>query len=139
MRTPLLGAMMERAYELDPDFNSGVLDDFFLLFYASLPEGMGGSREKAEIHYRRALEKSGGRSAGPYVSYARAVAVPAQNYQSFKENLEAALAVDPESDPANTLVNIINQRKAKYLLEKAGEFFAEFGDPDDAWDEDNYE
>ncbi|MDR2661594.1 MAG: TRAP transporter TatT component family protein [Treponema sp.] len=139
MRIFLLSAMMERAYELDPDFNSGALDDFFLLLYASLPEGMGGSGEKAEIHYRRALEKSGGRSAGPYVSYAQAVAVPAQDYQSFRENLEAALAVDPESDPSNTLVNIINQRKAKYLLEKAGELFAEFGGPDDAWDDDNYE
>jgi predicted anti-sigma-YlaC factor YlaD len=139
MRTPLLGAIMERAYELDPDFNSGVLDDFFLLFYASLPEGMGGDREKAEIHYKRALEKSGGRSAGPYVSYAQAVAVPAQDYQSFKENLEAALAVDPEADPSNTLVNIISRRKAQYLLEKAGELFAEFGNADEVWDEDDYE
>jgi predicted anti-sigma-YlaC factor YlaD len=136
MRVPLLDAMMNRAYELDEDFSSGTLDEFFLLFYASLPEGMGGDPERALVHYKKALEKSQGLSAGPYVSYAQAVAVPAQDYASFKENLQAALAIDITAVPSNTLVNIINQRKARYLLEKAEDLFADFDE--EAW-EDNYE
>ncbi|MDR2552604.1 MAG: TRAP transporter TatT component family protein [Treponema sp.] len=140
MRIPRISALMARCYELDPDFNGGALDDFYLLFYASLPEGMGGDPERAEIHYQKALEKSRGRSAGPYVSYAQAVAVPAQNYEVFKSNLEAALAIDPSEDGSNALANIISQRKARYLLEKAPELFANFNDfGDESYDDDyNY-
>jgi predicted anti-sigma-YlaC factor YlaD len=118
------GAMIARAYELDPDFNNGAIDDFYISYYASLPENMGGDKAKAEIHFRRALEKSSFQSAGPYVSYARTVCVPAQDYDSFRENLEKALAIDPEDNPSSRLVNMLSQRKAKYLLETADEFFS---------------
>jgi predicted anti-sigma-YlaC factor YlaD len=125
MRIPEVSTLIARAYELDPDYNHGALDEFYLLFYASLPEGMGGNMEKAELHYKRALEKSKGLSAGPYVSYAKAVAVPAQDYDLFKSCLEAALAIDTEAESANRLVNILAQNKARYMLENAADFFAE--------------
>jgi predicted anti-sigma-YlaC factor YlaD len=131
MRLPELAAAMARAYELDPDFNAGALDDFYVLFYASVPEGMGGDRSKVEVHYRRALEKSGGAAAGPYVSYAQAVCVPAQDSETFRSCLEAALAVDLERNPANRLVNILSQRKARRLLNQAPEFFADLDE--DSW------
>jgi predicted anti-sigma-YlaC factor YlaD len=131
MRIPELTAFIGRAYELDPDFNNGALDDFYVLFYASLPEGMGGDRAKAEIHYKRALEKSKGLLAGPYVSYATAVTVPAQDYETFKSCLEAALAIDIDEDPANRLVNTLTQRKARYLLDSAPDFFADLDSGDD--------
>jgi predicted anti-sigma-YlaC factor YlaD len=125
MLLPELTASMERAYELDPYFNSGALDEFYVLFYASVPEGMGGDPSKAAIHFQRALEKSGGHSAGVYVSYAQAVCVPAQDLETFRNCLETALMVDIENDPNNRLVNIISQRKARSLLEHAPDFFAE--------------
>lgn len=125
MRINELAAMIARAYELDPGYNSGALDEFYLLFYASLPDGMGGDRELAELHYRRALEKSGGLSAGPYVAYAKSVAVPAQDYGTFRACLEAALAIDTEGPAPGKLVNIINQRKARFMLDEAENFFAE--------------
>ena len=121
---PEWGAMMARAYELDPDFNSGAIDDFYILFYASLPETLGGDKAKAEIHYKRALEKSRGLAAGPYVSYAASICVPAQDYDRFRENLEKALAIDPDEDPSNRLVNILSQRKARHMLEYAYEYFS---------------
>ncbi|MFP3040422.1 TRAP transporter TatT component family protein [Treponema primitia] len=133
MRLPELTAAIARAYELDPDFNSGALDDFYVLFYSSVPEGMGGDPSKVETHYQRALEKSKEGLAGPYVSYAQAVCVPAQNIETFKSSLESALAVDIEKDPASRLVNIIAQRKARYLLNAAPDFFAELDA--DTWGE----
>ncbi|MDR2185354.1 MAG: TRAP transporter TatT component family protein [Treponema sp.] len=138
MRLSELTALIGRAYELDPDFNNGALDDFYILFYASLPEGMGGDKSKAEMHYKRALEKSKGLLAGPYVSYAAAVAVPAQDYETFKACLEAALAVDADKDPANRLVNILAQRKARYLLDSAPDFFADLDSGDD-WQQNTFE
>jgi predicted anti-sigma-YlaC factor YlaD len=134
VRIPEFSSLALRAYELDPDFNSGALEEFLFLFYASLPEGMGGDREKAEIHYQRAMEKTRGLSAGLYVSYAQAISIPAQDYDIFKVMLETALSIDPDKNPSNRLVNIIAQRKARYLLDSASFFFIDFGSDD--WDDD---
>ena len=139
LRIPEFFALVQRAYELDPDFGSGALDDFFLLFYALAPGSMGGDKSKAEVHFKRALEKSGGRLAGPYVSYAQAVSIPAQDYDTFKACLEAALAIDPDADPQNRLINIISRRKAQYLLEAADLFFFNLGTQDDWSGEDSDE
>jgi predicted anti-sigma-YlaC factor YlaD len=133
-RIPELTALIGRAYELDPDFNSGALDEFYLLFYASLPESMGGNKALAETHFARAVEKSGGLTAGPYVSYAQVICVPAQDHDTFRVYLEKALAVDPEADPANRLVNTLAQRKARYLLDSMISLFPDLPS-DDEWDE----
>jgi len=121
---PEWGLMIARAYEMEPDFNNGAIDDFYILFYASLPESMGGDKARAERHFKLALEKTKCLSAGPYVSYAQAICVPAQNYDAFKENLEKALAIDTDEDPSNRLVNILSQRKARYMLDNAYEYFS---------------
>ena len=138
LRVPQILAMMEKAYELDSNYNSGALDELFMIIYGSLPEGMGGDREKALIHFQRAVEKSKGQSVGAYVSYAQAIAVGNQDYEDFKANLEKALAIDPDKDSSNTLVNVINQRKARYLLQKAPELFADLDIMDDYGDDDDY-
>ena len=133
VRIPELIALIDRAYELNPDFNSGALDDFYFLIYSSIPESLGGDISKAEAHHNLSLKKSGGLLAGPYVSYAQSVCVPAQDYKTFVEKLEKALEINPDADTSNRLVNIINQRKAKYLLDNADLFFIGFDDAD--WDD----
>ena len=128
---PQWSAMIQRAYELDPNYSKAALDEFFILYYASLPELLGGDMERAEYHYKLALEKTGGNSAGAYVSYAQAVCVPAQNYDAFKDNLEKAIAIDPNKDTSTRLVNIITQKKARWLLENAWIYFSFLPIPDD--------
>jgi predicted anti-sigma-YlaC factor YlaD len=130
-KIPDLAAMIARAYEVDPDFNKGAIDEFYILFYASLPEMLGGNTALAKVHFQRALEKTGGLSAGPYVSYAQAVCIPAQDYDAFKANLEKALAIDPDGNPSNRLVNIISQRKARHLLDRAYDFFSFLDDEEE--------
>ena len=121
---PKWGAMIARAYELDPDFNNGAIDEFYILFYASLPENLGGDKDRAEFHFRRAVEKTGGLSAGPFVAYAQAINVPAQDYDAFRENLERALAIDVDEEPAMRLVNILSQRRARNMLDHAYRYFS---------------
>ena len=122
---PEWASMMARAYELDPDFSEGAIDEFYILYYASLPERMGGDKAKAEIHFKRALEKSGGLAAEPYVLYAKTVCADVQepNYDAFLENLEKALAIDPDQNKSNRLFNILAQRKAKHMLDTADDYF----------------
>ena len=123
-RIPEWSAMVHRAYELDPDFGVAALDEFFILFYASLPELMGGDKELAKVHFQRALEKTGGNSVGAYVSYAQSICIPAQDYETFKDCLEKALAIDPNADISTRLVTILSQRKARWLLDTAYNFFS---------------
>ncbi|GHV19973.1 hypothetical protein FACS189494_02810 [Spirochaetia bacterium] len=116
---------IKKAYELDPDWGDGMLDEFFLLYYASLPVELGGDKTKAPLYYQRALEKSKGLNAGLYVSWLECIDIPEQNYEDFKEKVKLALAVNSNKAPDNRLINTIAQRKAKYYLKNAVLFFAE--------------
>ncbi len=115
--------MVDTAYKLDPDFNKGAIDDFYVLFYGSLPEGLGGDKTKIAEHFALAVEKSSGLQLGPYISYVQTYALPAHDYDAYKENLEKALAIDINADKDSRLVNTINRRKAEYLLEKEEDYF----------------
>jgi predicted anti-sigma-YlaC factor YlaD len=123
-RIPEWSVMVQRAYELDPNFGGAALDEFFILFYGALPELLGGDKERAEFHFQRALEKTGGNSAGAYISYAQMLCIPAQDYETFKDCLEKALAIDPDADLSTRLVTIISQRKARWLLDNAYNYFS---------------
>ena len=122
---PEWDAMLARAYELDSEFNNGAIDELYIMYYAALPEHIGGDKDKAEIHFVRALEKSNYLSAGPYVSYAKSICIPAQDYDAFEDNLQKALAIDPDANPSSRLVNTLAQRKARFLLDTADEYFAD--------------
>jgi len=128
---PEWSAMIQQAYELDPDFGGATLEEFLIIFYGSLPEMMGGDKERAKLHFDRALEKTGGKSAGAYISWAQSICVPAQDYEAFKDCLEKALAIDPDADVSTRLVTIIGQRKARWLLDNAWNYFPFLPIPDD--------
>jgi len=127
---PEWSAMIHRAYELNPDLNGAALDEFFIIFYSSLPAAMGGDAERAEEHYKKALEKTNGTSVGAYVAYAQLVCIPAEDYDTFKDCLDKALAIDPDIDMSNRLVNVINQEKARWLLNNAWMYFPFLPIPD---------
>lgn len=122
---PAAAALMDRVYRLDPDYAAGAIDEFYILYYGSLPEYMGGDLKKARDHYHRAVALSHGKSATPYLSLATSVTVKEQNLGEFRELLHKALAVDPEAAPENRLVNILNQRRAQWLLAHADDYFVE--------------
>jgi predicted anti-sigma-YlaC factor YlaD len=128
MRADAAAKLIKYAYNLDPDFNGGALDEFFILYYASLPKSMGGDLELAKIYYDRALQKTRRLSAGPYVSWAEAVCIPAQDFAGFKEKLNDALSIDADKHPSNKLLNVLSQRKARYLLDNADIYFIDTGD-----------
>lgn len=89
----------------------------------SLPADMGGSRERAAMHYQRALELTGGNSAGPHVSYALGVLLPQQKRDEFASIVNKALQVDVDREPRFRLANILAQRYARYLLERLDDLF----------------
>jgi hypothetical protein len=65
----------------------------------------------------RAVERSKGLRASPYVALASTVSVKNQNVKEFTELLNRALAVDVSKKTDMRLANILAQRKARWLLD----------------------
>lgn len=120
-------ALFQRGLELDEDFDRGGLHEAMISFEAI--ELIGGSTDKARMHFERAVELSAGERASPYVTYAEAFAVPTQDRAEFQRLLEAALAVDLDLEPTARLNNRIQQRRAQWLLDRADDLFLEPLDP----------
>ncbi len=115
-------ALVRRALELDEGFERGSVHDVMMVL-ESLPPAMGGSLERARRHFDRAVELSGGRRASLFVSWAEGVSVAEQDRAEFDLLLATALAIDADAEPSNRLANIIAQRRAVRLRERADRLF----------------
>lgn len=119
-------AMLFRACELDPDFGNGMLDEIMMQYYASMPQGMGGSMEKAEYHYRRGIELSEDNLLSIHVSYALTVCTKDQTmegYSRFVSVLDSVISRNIENNPNNRLSNTISREKAEWLLQNKDNYF----------------
>lgn len=119
---PVVRALAERALALDERWGKGALHEMFISL-DSLPEALGGSPAHAREHFARAVEIQQGLSPGPYVALATGVAQPAQDRTEFEKLLNTALAIDPEKDPSNRLVTLVQQRRARALLDHIDTLF----------------
>lgn len=123
MTVPRAKAMMERVLALNPNYGEGAIHDFYVLYYGAMPDYMGGDFKKARESYKKAITASGGKLTSPHLSLATTVSVQEQNLKEFKDLLNKVLAMDVDTDPENRLLNILNQRKARWLLDNAEDFF----------------
>ena len=121
---PAARALLDRALELDEDFERGALHSAFITL-ESVGEAMGGSYARARAHFARAVELSEGQDAGPYLSLATGVAIAEENREEFRELLETAIAIDPDEEPSNRLLNLIAQKRARVLLDHIDDLFFE--------------
>lgn len=122
---PQVEALIDRAYQLNPDYQHGAIDQF-LISYESARQGTKGdwiARSKA--HFDRAVSLSGGQLASPYVAYAESVCVPKQDHAQFAALLQKALAVNTDARPEWRLSNVVMQRRARWLLSREDELFLE--------------
>lgn len=114
---PRIEALADRALELNPGFAGGALHSFMISWEMVRAGAEGDPTERAAAHFKRAVELSGGREAGPYVAYAESVCMAREDRQCFSEALESALAIDPADQPSARLANILMQRRARWLLD----------------------
>jgi len=120
---PTVRALADRAIVLDESWGKGALHEM-LISLDSLPEGLGGSPARARGHFTRAVELQAGSSPGPYVALALGIAVAAQDRAEFESLLRQALDVDPEKNPSTRLVTLVQQRRARALLDQIETRFA---------------
>ena len=126
---PQTAAMMVRVAELDPGFNQGALHVFYVSYYGSLPDYMGGDAAKAREHFAKAQAIAGKKDTSALMALATTVSVKEQNAGEFKKLLGQVLEFDPDKSPENRLVNILNQRKARWFLAHIDDFFIELERP----------
>ena len=119
---PTARALLDRAIELDEDYNRGSLHVAFITL-ESVGEALGGSYVKAREHFERAVELSEGLDAGAYVAMALGVSVAEENRQEFVDLLESAVAIDIEEEPSNRLLNTLAQQQARLLLGHTDDLF----------------
>jgi len=123
----IVGALIDRAFELDESFDQGAIHSFLITY--EMARASAGTpaqaEERARRHFARAVELSKGQLAGPYVSLAEAVDVPNQDKAEFKSLLEQALAINLDATPETRLVNVIMQRRARWLLSRTEDLFFE--------------
>ncbi len=126
----IVEAMMRRALALEEDYNYGAIHEFFIVYEGSRSEAMGGSPERAQKHFHRAVTLTQGKKASPYVALASSVAVRQQDHKMFKDLLHKALEIDTDAVPKWRLANILAQEKAKWLLDHSPDLFLEYEEPE---------
>jgi len=120
---PMVEAMMDRALALNEAFDYGAIHAYFITYEMSRSGGTGDPASRSRQHFERALALSGGQQAGPMVSFAEAVCVQKQDLKEFESLLHQALAINPDLKPEWRLVNLVMQRRAKWLLSRTDQLF----------------
>jgi predicted anti-sigma-YlaC factor YlaD len=120
---PQVEALIDRALELDEAWNEGALHGFLVSYEMARQGGTGDAAERSRQHFARALELGGGHQAGPLVSFAEAVCVQKQDVKQFESVLNQALAINADAHPDYRLVNLVMQRRARWLLSKKEDLF----------------
>jgi predicted anti-sigma-YlaC factor YlaD len=122
---PQVEALIDRAYELNPGYEHGVLDQFLISYESARQGAPSDFAVRSKAHFDRAVTLTNGQLASPFVTYAETVSVQKQNRAEFESLLKQALAVDPDSRPEWRLSNIIMQRRARWLLSREDALFLE--------------
>ena len=120
---PIVEALIDRALELDEDFDRGAIHGV-LIGYEMARQGVTGDPAlRSRKHFARAMELSGGKLASPFVSLAEAVCVQNQARAEFVSLLGKALAINPDLAPESRLQNLVAQRRARWLLKRVDDLF----------------
>lgn len=120
--------LMRYAAELEPDYNEGGIWDVLTSVYAAAPPNFGGDSQQALYAHEQALRASKGKTIGPYITAVTAFCIPNNDSKGFDENLEKALAIDPNANENTRLQTIISRKKALYLKENKDNYIIDWGE-----------
>ena len=120
---PQMEALIDRAYQLDPDWQNGAIHTFMIAYEINRSATAGDPERIARNRFDSALRAGEGRHLAPYVSLAEAVSVPTQNKTEFQSLLNRAIAADVDRHPETRLINLLTQQRAQWLLSRTDELF----------------
>jgi predicted anti-sigma-YlaC factor YlaD len=116
-------ALIDRALELDESWDGGSIHSFLITYEPARIGASGDPEERCRRHFDRAIALSDGNLASPYVALAEAVTIRKQDHAAFEQLLTSALAVDVDRRPEWRVSNLLAQRRARWLLDHADNYF----------------
>ncbi len=111
----IVSALIDRSLALDEGWDRGAIHSFLISYSMARPDVEGDRVVNARAHFDRAVALSGGKAAGPHVSWAEAVCLPQEDRACFEASIAAALKVDADEDPPTRLANTVMKRRASWL------------------------
>jgi hypothetical protein len=119
---PWVEAVLERALELDETYERGAIHGYLGILNSLRPPALGGSPDRAKMHFERAIELSGGQNLAIKVEYARRYARLVFD-QELHDRLLTEVLNAPTDAPKLTLFNVLAKRDAEALLATSKEYF----------------
>ncbi|MGC6415523.1 MAG: TRAP transporter TatT component family protein [Bradymonadia bacterium] len=119
----LVAPLIERALQIDSRYQNGGLYDFLISWESGRPAAAGGSLDKADAAYARAVKLADGKRLAPMVAYAESVCVKRQDRVQFKALLTSVADFDSDKFLEFRLVNLIAQKRARWLLSQIDDLF----------------
>ena len=120
---PQMEALIDRALELDESYGDGAIHSFLINYEMSRQGAKGDAAERAREHFDRAVVLTQGKQASPFVTLAETVCVEKQDVKQFEDLLNRALAINADAQPESRLVNLVMQRRARWLLSRKDDLF----------------
>jgi len=120
---PRIDALMNRALELDPEFNYAGPHLFLGAFYGGRSRMLGGNPEKARNHFEQALKITEGKYLLIPLLYSKTYAVQNQDQKLFESQLKKVLETSEDILPEQRLANQVAKQKAAILLGKTDDLF----------------
>ncbi len=120
---PRFEALADRVLELDESFDEGAIHGFLITYEMSRLNPKPNRFEIAKEHFDRNMALAADHQAGPLVTYAESVLVAQKDKAGFQEMLRRALRVDVNKWPEHRQLNLVMQRRARWLLSRTDKLF----------------
>ena len=117
--------MMQRVYELDPDYFAGAPIMFFGVLNASKPPALGGEPEVAKRYFEEAMQKHGDSNLLIPFLYARYYAPMVQDRALFDRLLDQVANADVTAHPDLRLNNEVARDRARFWKKHVDEIILE--------------
>jgi len=120
---PRFEALADRVVELDEAFDEGVIHQFLIAYEMSRLNPKPDRFAIAKAHFDRNMALAQDHQAGPLVIYAENVLVAQKDRAGFEDMLRRALRVDVNKWPEHRQLNLVMQRRARWLLTRTDKLF----------------
>jgi TRAP transporter T-component len=120
---PRFEALSDRVVALDDEYNEGAIHGFLITYEMSRLKPKPDRVAIARAHFERNLALAHGHQAAPYVTFAESVLVAQKDRAGFESTLREALKINPNTWPEHRELNLLMQRRARWLLSRTDKLF----------------
>jgi len=124
VKLPRVGKLLNSIVSIDSSWNNGAALTALISYTMNNPLLAPNEADSISNNlFQKAIQASGGKDMGPYLTYAESVSKTRQKKDEFIFLLNEALKIDIKSSKEFQLTNTISKNRAEWLLDNIDEFF----------------